>query len=297
VAAYRRCCWLGALPAATGDYLLLFSEERLQLPPDATANDRWGRKVPLSEETLCALLRRAYHLPDGRIRALASRMIPGIPKGPPRLLGVRPDDPNDTVPHEDRRELRGLRTVAAFIDFTDARRGNFFDTFVPDTEERGSGGHIVHYVLDFSSALGAGNVDYKDPQLGNEYLFDPPKVLFRTLTLWQVEPDWASLPADPPGSRLLRKLDLRTRALEAVVLESRVRSRHAARLVLGSEVTSLRDEDLRILSRAGAGSDPRVADLLSAILASIAATGSLGRIGGTGCASIRSAIPSCGIRR
>jgi hypothetical protein len=249
-------------------YLLLFSEERLKLAPDATAKDSWGRKVRLGPDALRELLQQAYHLPDGRIRALATRMVPGVSKGSPRLLGVRPDDPNDTVPHEDRRELRGLRTVAAFVSFTDARRGNFFDTFVPNSGEPGSGGHIVHYVLDFSSALGAGNVDYKDPKLGNEYLFDPPKVLFRALTLWQVQPDWARLPLTHPAlgyfeSSIFDPERWRPSYLNPAFDRATLRdSFWGAKLV-----ASLRDEDLRIISRAGAWSDPHVADLLTAILA------------------------------
>jgi len=249
-------------------YLTTFSEERLKLSPQPTAKDSWGRDVPLTPEALRELLRRAYHLPDGRIRALASRVIPGIAKGSPRLLGVRPDDANDTVSHEDRRELRGLRTVAAFINFTDARRGNFFDTFVPDSAEPGSGGHIVHYVLDFSSALGAGNVDYKDPKLGNEYLFDLPKVLFRALTLWQIEPDWARLPLTHPAlgyfeSSIFDPERWRPSYLNPAFDRATLRdSFWGAKLV-----ASLRDDDLRVIARAGAWSDPHVADLLSRILA------------------------------
>jgi hypothetical protein len=248
-------------------YLITFSEERLSLAPDATVKDSWGRTVPLSPDVLRRLLRRSYHLPDGRIRALASRTVPGVPKGSPSLLGVRPDDPNDTVPHEDRRELRGLRTVAAFISFTDARRGNFLDTFVPDSAEPGSGGHLVHYVLDFSSGLGAGNVDYKDRKLGNEYLFDPPKVLFRALTLWQIEPDWARLPLTHPAlgyfeSSIFDPERWRPSYLNPLFDHATLRdSFWGAQLV-----TSLRDQDLRIISRAGGWSDPHVADLLSEIL-------------------------------
>jgi hypothetical protein len=248
-------------------YLTIFSEERLSVAAGATVIDGWGRRAPLTSDVLGRLLRRAYHLPDGRIRALASRMVPGVPKGPPPLLGVRRDDPNDTVPHEDRRELRGLRTVAAFISFTDGRRGNFLDTFVPDSSEPGSGGHLVHYVLDFSSGLGAGNVDYKDPKLGNEYLFDPPKVLFRALTLWQIEPDWARLPLTHPAlgyfeSSIFDPEKWRPTYLNPLFDHTTRRdSFWGAKLV-----TSLRDRDLRTISLAGGWTDPHVADLLTAIL-------------------------------
>jgi hypothetical protein len=249
-------------------YLFLFDEKRLTIAPDATAKDDWGHKVPMTPESLRRLLRRAYRMPDGRFRALASRYVPGTPKGSPPLLGVRRDDPNDTVAHEDRRELRGLRIPAAFISFTDGRRGNFLDTFVRDSPDPASGGHLVHYVLDFSSGFGAGNIDYKDPKLGHEYYFDPPKVLFRALTLWQIRPAWARLPLthpalgyfesstfDPPGWK--------TTYLNPVFDHATVRdSFWGAKLV-----ASLTDEDLRVVAHTGQWSDRRVEELLTAILA------------------------------
>jgi len=138
-------------------YLFDLDERRLTIAPNATGKDPWGRKVPITEETLHRLLQRAYHMRDGKMRVLASRLVPGTTKGSPPLIGVRRDDPNDTVRHEDRRDLRGLRTAAAFISFTDGRRGNLLDSFVPDSPEHGSAGHMVHYVLDFSSGFGAGD--------------------------------------------------------------------------------------------------------------------------------------------
>jgi hypothetical protein len=137
--------------------------------------------VALEEPELKALVLLAgvAWLPDGRVRAVASRWVPGHAKGGFRTLGRRADDPDDVVPHEDRRELRGLRVVAAWLNYTDARRGNFLDTFVPDPGSAGGRGHLVHYLLDFSSALGAGNDDWKSPRYGHEYFFDPPWALLR----------------------------------------------------------------------------------------------------------------------
>ncbi|HSD11912.1 MAG TPA: hypothetical protein VLF14_13040 [Candidatus Binatia bacterium] len=249
-------------------HLFRFHPERLVIGPGATSKDEYGRTIPLTSELLSRLLTRAYRLPDGRLRAVASRFVPGTPKGSPAMVGTRADDPNDTVPHEDRRELRGLRVVAAFLNFTDARRGNFLDSFVPDSEEPGSGGHLVHYVLDFSSALGSGNTEWKDPKLGNEYLFDPPKVAWRALTLGLTEPAWAKLPLTHPAlgyfdSTIFDPERWKTSYLNPLFDHATRRDEFWGAKV----VTSLTDGDLRIAAHAGQWSDPRAETLLVEILA------------------------------
>ena len=45
---------------------------------------------------------------DGTYRVVAGRLIPGKILGNFLFAGTRPDDPNDLVPHEHRRELRAL---------------------------------------------------------------------------------------------------------------------------------------------------------------------------------------------
>jgi hypothetical protein len=183
------------------------------------------------------------------------------------MLGVRRDDPNDTVRHEDRRELRGLRVAAAFINYTDARRGNFLDSFVPDSPEPGSAGHLVHYLLDYSSALGAGNVDWKDPKLGNEYRVDPAKILGRAMTLWLVEPAWARLPLKHPAlgyfeSSIFDPEGWKPSYLNPVLDRATLRDTFwGAKLV-----ASLSDADLRVMVQTAQWSDPRVDELLTAAL-------------------------------
>jgi hypothetical protein len=249
--------------------LFVFDPARLEIAAGATAKDEHGGKIAFTAELLERQLRDAYHLPDGRVRALASRLVPGEPKGAPRLVGTRRDDPNDTVAHENRRDLRGLRVVAAFINYTDARRGNLFDTFVRDDPDReNSRGHLVHFVLDFSSALGAGNVDWKDPKLGNEYLFDPVKVLPRVLTLGFISPAWARIPLTHPAlgyfeSSLFDPDGWKPSYRNLVFARATARD-----LFWGAKlVTALDAEDLRAAVRAGAWSDPRAEELLYGILA------------------------------
>jgi hypothetical protein len=247
------------------NHLFRFDPARLRIDGKAWIKDRYNRKHPFTNEDLAKLLSYAAHEEDGSVRTLASRFIAGEPKGPFRTLGLRSDDPNDTVPHEDRRELRGLRVAAAWINFTDARRGNFYDSFVKDgSDERG---HLVHYVLDFSSALGSGNDDWKSPQYGHEYYFDPPKVLLRALTLGFVRPAWASVPLAHPA---LGYLDAETFDPEEWVTsypnplfdQSTLRdSFWGAKLV-----ASIRDQDLRAITAAGEWSDPATAAKLFEIL-------------------------------
>jgi hypothetical protein len=248
-------------------HLFLFRPERLKIAPNASARDEYGRKIPLTPELLAKQLDYANRLPDGRYRSDASRWVRGTTKGSPDTLGVRADDPNDTVRHENRRELRGLRVVASLINYTDLRRGNLLDSFVRDSEDPASGGHLVHYVIDFNSALGAGNVDWKDPKLGNEYLFDPPKVLGRILTLGLVEPAWAKLPLTHPTlgyfeSSIFDPESWKPSYLNPLFDHATVRDRFwGAKLV-----ASLTNGDLRTIAHAGGWSDPDVEELLTRIL-------------------------------
>ncbi len=68
--------------------------------------------------------------PDGTYRVVAGRLIPGKIIGNFRYQGTRPDDPNDLVPHQHRRELRGLFVFGAWTNLTDFKSNNTLDTLV-----------------------------------------------------------------------------------------------------------------------------------------------------------------------
>ena len=82
--------------------------------------------------------------------------------GPFSYEGMRTDDPNDIVPHEDRRELRGLRVFAAWLNHHDTRSINSMDTLVEENGIR----YLKHYLLDFGSILGSAGFAPKDPWNG-----------------------------------------------------------------------------------------------------------------------------------
>ncbi len=109
--------------------------------------------------------------PDGSYRAAAGRLLEGKILGGFRYLGTRPDDPNDIVPHEHRRELRALRVFGAWTNLTDMKAGNTLDTLIEE-----GGRHVVrHYLQDVGSTFGMGANGPHDWDEGFEYVYDGPR--------------------------------------------------------------------------------------------------------------------------
>jgi hypothetical protein len=132
------------------DTLVSFTREDLRLDPSATIVPRTGKERPMTVADLDATLRASTRAPDGTYGAAASQFLPGKPLGGPPAEGVRLDDPNDTIRHEHRRVLRGLRVFAAWVSHTDMKEDNLLDMYV-----EADGRHFVrHYLLDFGGALG-----------------------------------------------------------------------------------------------------------------------------------------------
>ena len=161
--------------------------DQLSVDPTARISVPGGEKRPMTEADLDKSLAQAARLPDGRIRIVASLGLEGEPLGPFKYQGTRPDDPNDVFPHEHRRELRGLRVFAAWLNHDDSRSVNTQDMFV-----EGEGGrHVRHHLIDFSSTMGSGSnarreIAPQNPRAGNEYVLELAPMLksLFTLGLW-----------------------------------------------------------------------------------------------------------------
>jgi hypothetical protein len=136
------------------------------------------------------LLRRADREADGAYRVVASKALPGKPVGRVRFVGTRPDDPNDIVPHEDRRELRAYGVFAAWLNHVDAKAINSLDVLV--TENGRS--FVKHYLIDFGSALGSGGVAPADYWAGAEYLVQPRDVAKQLFNFGLTAPRWRTAP-------------------------------------------------------------------------------------------------------
>jgi len=117
--------------------------------PEKELKDPGGRT--LTAERIEELLKGLPRQPDGTIRTLASRFLPGKPLGPWEYSGRWGGDPNDVIDHEDRRELRASRILGAWLNHHDARSQNTLAMWIDDGEGRG---HVEHDILDWGDTLG-----------------------------------------------------------------------------------------------------------------------------------------------
>jgi hypothetical protein len=168
------------------DFIASLDPKQLRIGAGATIKSEKGGERPMTIADVQRWLKNQTHQADGTIRVLASRWVPGKVVGSFRFTGTRPDDPNDIYPHELRRELRGLRVFAAWLNHDDARSLNSIDTYVEDNGRR----YVRHYLQDFGSTLGSGSTSPQQPRGGYEYLIEGDKIArgIFSFGLWQR--DW-----------------------------------------------------------------------------------------------------------
>jgi hypothetical protein len=170
------------------NYILVAHTEEFRLSDKATIKSTYGKDRPLTAIKLRQIFDRIPREPDGRVRLMASLSIPPKIVGPFRYAGVRSDDPNDLVPHEQRRDLRGLAVLFAWLNHTDAKGENSLDS----VEGQGENARFVHHLLDFGDCFGSDSDIAKDPRHGQEYIVLPVN-WSRTYTLGLRPADWETV--------------------------------------------------------------------------------------------------------
>jgi hypothetical protein len=140
--------------------------ENLVLGADATVRLPNGSRRRMREADLEEQLSRAERNPDGTYRVSLAAALEGKPLEGFKYEGTRSDDPNDVVPHENRRELRGLRVFSAWLNHTDAKAINSMDTLVAVNGR----GIVRHNLIDFNAALGSAGIGLRERRDGYEYL-------------------------------------------------------------------------------------------------------------------------------
>jgi hypothetical protein len=141
---------------------------KITISDKATTVDMRGRKRQMTRDDVDAILARGAKLPNGKYRATLSRFADGRPLGYFKYYGTRPDDPNDIYPHEHRRELRGSRVFAAWVNHDDSRGLNSLDMLEGEPGRQ----YIRHYIFDFGSIMGSGSTVPQVPRAGNEYILE-----------------------------------------------------------------------------------------------------------------------------
>ena len=159
-------------------FLTTLDPKNTTIDPDATVRRPSGKRTPFTRDDMNAILEGVARSPDGTYRVIAGRQLPGKILGGYQYKGTRPDDPNDLVPHEHRRELRALRVFGAWTNLTDLKAANSLDTLITE-----NGKTIVkHYLQDVGSTFGMCN-DLHEWDLSWEYFLEGPPSRKRFFTL------------------------------------------------------------------------------------------------------------------
>jgi hypothetical protein len=172
------------------NYIAYLRREQLVVGSGAKYTPAGAKQRPMRPGDIDQLLKRADREPNGSYRVVASKALEGKPIGRIRFMGTRPDDPNDIVSHEDRRELRGYGTFAAWLNHVDVKAINSLDMLVTTD----AGAFVRHNLIDFGSALGSGGVGAADYWEGAQYLVDPGSAARQIAGLGFVFPNWHTTP-------------------------------------------------------------------------------------------------------
>jgi hypothetical protein len=160
------------------NHLTTLRPENVVVDPSATVRAH-GERRPLTMKDIDEVFDRSSKSEDGSYRVIAGRAVPGRPVGGFKYFGTRPDDPNDVVPHEHRRELRALQVFGAWTNLVDMKAGNTLDTVITENGR----GIVRHYLQDVGSTFGTGALSPRDGDEGYEYLYEGGALTKRLLSL------------------------------------------------------------------------------------------------------------------
>ncbi|HTR52369.1 MAG TPA: hypothetical protein VMJ10_16765 [Kofleriaceae bacterium] len=176
------------------DQISYIRPDQLILAPDAVTKDSDGHAMDkLRQQDVDKVLALIPHEPDGRIRGSTSRWIEGTGIGAHPTEGVRKDDPNDLIPHERRRDLRGMFAMYSWVDNVDVWPGNFLDSWIvdPGNPKRH---YVKHFALDFGRGLGAMAAKEHDLSRSHVYRFDFGTAFANLYTIGIEKYEWETRP-------------------------------------------------------------------------------------------------------
>ncbi len=246
------------------NYVVHFRREQLEITGGVMYRHPSGKKIPLTGHMVDELLKAQPKLADGTYRALASRWLDGKVVGPFDYRGTRSDDPNDTIPHQDRRVLRGLAVFSAWLNHHDTSQINTMDILVTEDGRQ----YVKHYLIDFGSILGSRGDRPKEPWIGHQYTIGHKEAMMRAATLGFYVPRWQR--SDYPKLVGVGLFD----AWSFDPLEWKPEAPNPAFLMMdradsfwaAKQVAAFTDDEIRAIVETGEFSDPRAADWIAGCL-------------------------------
>ena len=169
-------------------YISSIRPENVAIGDKATVPSH-GKRRPYTQRDLRDVFKRSHRNADGSYRVVAARGLPGRIIGGFKYYGTRPDDPNDIVPHEHRRELRAIQVFGAWTNLVDMKAGNTIDSVITE-----NGRNIVrHFLQDVGSTFGTGSLHPREGDEGHEYIYDGGPTAKRLFTLGLYVRPWQTL--------------------------------------------------------------------------------------------------------
>jgi len=173
------------------DSVVYFKKSALRLKPGLTIKANVGPARPCDQKRLDGMLAQSGRRVE-LYRAVASRWLPGVPLGPFTYDGKRDDDPSDVIAHENRRDLRGARLIAAWLNHFDSREQNSMSTWIASRpDDRTSPGYVRHWYIDLGDCFGSEwTIDAVSRSLGHAYLLDFGYIGEDFVTFGAIERPW-----------------------------------------------------------------------------------------------------------
>ena len=244
-------------------YISSIRPENVEIDPKATVREH-GKRRALHRRDIKAVFARSARSADGSYRVMAGRALPGRPVGGFKYFGTRPDDPNDVIPHEHRRELRALQVFGAWTNLVDLKAGNTLDTVVTE-----NGKSIVkHYLQDVGSTFGTGALNPREGDEGHEELVDRGAVVKRIFTLGFYIRPWQTLDYEehPEIGHFEAEGFDPVKWTPRVPVAALRHVRPDDELWAALRVMAFTDEQIRAAVKQGVYTDPKAEELLSTLL-------------------------------
>jgi len=246
------------------NYIVYFDPAILRMEGPCMLENEKGVRCELTTDDFDRIMQRVEPLPDGRIRAVASKFLSGKPLGGFRYHGRRSDDPNDIIDHEHRRELRGMYVMCAWLYHLDIKDSNSLDVYVKEDGRK----YIRHYLMDFGTSLGASPGGPMDAFRGAETDFDLGAGAGNLFTLGLDVKEWEKAPdAEFPSIGRFSALGFEPGNTAMYMVNPAFSLRTDLDCYWGAKlVMSFSNEQLEVLVREGQYSDPAAEAFLLDVL-------------------------------